>query len=82
MAEARNLVGKSEPKALPKTLVKILAPSQPKIDKHSHVLHQKHSPVLGPAASASGHQPTPVAGVAKPKAKSKKLIQAVVREQE
>jgi hypothetical protein len=39
---------------------------------------QKEAPVLGPAAVAEGHQPTPTAGIAKPKAKGRKLPKAIV----
>lgn len=32
---------------------------------------KKSTPPVGPAATATGHQPTPVAGIAKPKAKTR-----------
>jgi len=51
-------------------------------EQPQHGLHQKESPVSGPAASAGSHQPTPVAGIAKPKAKAKKVPKAVAEEEE
>lgn len=35
------------------------------------MIKKSNLPPAGPAASATGHQPTPVAGIAKPKAKAR-----------
>ena len=38
------------------------------------MIKKSNQPPVGPAATATGHQPTPVAGVAKPKAKARQAI--------
>ena len=67
MEESRNLMGVKENKEPPLEALPI----------SNHGLNQKEAPVLGPATVAEGHQPTPVAGIAKPKAKGRKLPKAV-----
>ena len=64
MDESRNLMGVRVP------------PVQSNPGFKSHI--QKEAPVLGPAAVAEGHQPTPTAGIAKPKAKGRNLPKDIV----
>lgn len=74
------VAGIAKPKAKAKTVSKAVAQEEeaPRemTKKSTEEIQKKSTLPAGPAASAAGHQPTPVAGIAKPKAKGRKTMDA------